>query len=515
MRHCQAHLLCLLAAGVVHGATNLAVRTHGASLAAMLQAAYLEAAASNMAGRADALPPREPAGVEPPGAADAMPLPGSASRAEWLRWQRQLPGMPLSARRGSYDVALQQYQRARQAFWDAFTSGHLQAMSLAYSDSELALAQLRSLFPADDAPVDVPRVPEPDDMRRAYRGALHSYRTNWLAGLQCTTEQAAALRRILSARSLADHTAVLDHVSSGAWPSVSMSWISHVYQDLTWQEPYVFAYWYGRGNARALLGDMPGANRVWRLALRFFPETLYVRYHLARTCGSGADDQRRALRHFEWITSATRDPRWRAKAYCHMAQRQLDLGEYDAAATHAGLAAAEAAIIPDELAPWQIQARRLQSAALLRNGQPDQAVQALERAVLAFPRDAALKRAVAECLFGLATAGGTNTDYAAQALAWYEKILKEDGAHADILARKAHAHLLCGHVQDARNAAVQELALDPGSVNALTVLGFTYLADGDTATAGVFFRKALDIDATYPAALHGLATIEQPPAPQR
>jgi len=490
-------------------ATNIAVRAQGASLAAILQAALQESAASAAMRRALQNAEAEPwrAGVQ--GAADEYTSAGVSSRAEWQRWQARLPRMTRSARRGSFDAVLQRYQAARQAFFDAFSMNTLHAMSLAFSDAELFLAQLRSLYPADAAPPDVPRVPEPEDMRRAYRTALHNYRTNWVAGLHCDAWQAGVLRTIFSARSLHEHTALLEAASTGAWPTVTLAWLSRVYQDLSWQEPYVFAYWYGRGNARALLGDIAGAHQAWRAALRFFPDTIYVHYHCARTCGTSDEDHRRALRHFEWITTATKDPLWRTKAYCHMARRLLERGECAQALEAAQHAVGEAELFKEECAPWLIEARHLQSTALLRSGQPDKAVAALEQAVTAFPRDVALKRDVADLLYGLATAGGTNTVYAEHALRWYEKVIADAGGERpELLARMAHLQLLCGRVSDARNAAVRELALDPGSVHALTTLGYTYAADGDHAKAAVFFRKALDIDPAYAPARHGLAALE-------
>jgi len=490
-------------------ATNIAVRAQGGSLAAILQAALQESAASAAMRRALQHVEPEPWRTGARGDADELTYAGVSSRAEWQRWQAQLPRMARSARRGMFDAVLQRYQAARQAFFDAFSMNKLHAMSLALSDAELFLAQLRSLYPADAAPPDVPRVAEPEDMRRAYRTALHTYRTNWVAGLHCDESQAAVLRTIFSARTLREHTALLEAASTGAWPTVTLAWLSRVYQDLSWQEPYVFAYWYGRGNTRVLLGDILGAHQVWRAALRFFPDTIYVHYHYARTCGTSDEDHRRALSHFEWITTATKDPLWRTKAYCHMARRLLKRGELVQALEAAQHAVGEAQPFKDECAPWLIEARRLQSTALLRSGQPDKAVAALEEAVTAFPGEVGLKRDVADLLYGLATAGGTNTVYAEQALRWYEKVSAEAGGERpELLARMAHLHLLCGRVSEARNVAVRELALNPGSVNALTTLGCTYAADGDHAKAAVFFRKALDIDPACAQARDGLAALE-------
>lgn len=501
-------LFVVLVAALSAQATNVVLRTHGASLASVMQAAFQESAAEAALRRAVRNARPEPWRASTQESLDEHAYAGVTSRAEWRRWQAQLPRLSRSARRGAYDALLQRYQSARQAFWDALGLGQIHATSLAYSDAELLFAQLRSLYPAEAAPPDVPRVPAPEDMRRAYRTALRDYRTNWMAGLHCDAPQAAALRTIFSAPTLHEHTALLEHASTGAWPTVTLAWLSRVYQDLTWQEPYVFAYWYGRGNARALLGDTAGANQVWRAALRYFPDTLYVRYHLARTCGTSDEEHRRAVRNFEWIITATKDPVWRTKAYCHIARRLLERGEHAQALDAAQHAVGEAQPFKDDCGPWLIEARRLQSTALLRSGQPDKAVHALEQAVTAFPRDLALQRDVAEFLYGLASAHGTNTHYAEWALRWYDNVLAAGGERAELLARKAQLYLLCGRVSDARDTAVRELALDPGSVNALTTLGYTYAADGDRATAAVFFRKALDIDPAYAPARHGLAALE-------
>ncbi|MCX7848098.1 MAG: hypothetical protein N2595_08750 [bacterium] len=500
--------LCLTCTACVAFATNFVVRAKGASLAAILQAAMQESASLALARRVmQAQPESWHARSQ-----DAEQLPDTdvvAVRAEWRRWQAQLPALSRSARRGSYDLILQRYHAARQAFWDAFSLANIHAMSLAFSDAELFLAQLRALFPPDNAPPDVPRLPEPDDMRRAYRTALYTTRTNWIAGLHCDAAQANALHTIFRARSLADHTTLLDHVATAAWPTVTLTWLGRVYQDLAWQEPYVFAYWYGWGNARALLGDRAGANHVWRAALRYFPDTLYVRYHFARTCGSTPEEHRRAIRQFEWITTATKDPLWRVKAYCHMARRYLACDDYAQALEAAQRAVATAQSFHEELAPWLIEAWRLQSTAWLRRGQPDQAAQALEQAVTTFPTHTALKRELADLLYGLALAHETNTSYAARAIQWYEKTLREAGESTDILGRQAQLLLLLGRAAEARNAAVRQLALDPSSPAALTTIGWTYVSDGDNATARIFFRKALDVNASYAPARDALAALPE------
>lgn len=502
-RGCTYLVLC---GAVAASATNVTVRVRDASLAAIFQAAVQQSAALTVA--------RRVMQREHPEAWGARPQDGEAAsadlvtvRAEWRRWQAALPTLTLSARRGAYDVLLQRYHAARQAFWDALTLGNIHALSLAFADTELFLAQLHSLFPPANAPPDVPTIPATDDLRRAYRATLYAYRTNWIAGLQCDAAQAQALRTILTARTLSTHTALLDHVATGAWPTVTLTWLGSVYRDLTWQEPYVFAYWYGCGNARALLGDRQGAHDTWRAGLRYFPDSLYLRYHLARTYGATPEEHRRAIRQFERIISATKDPAWRIKAWYHIARRHMENQEYTAALDAAQRAVSEAQPFKDEYGAWLLEARRLQSTAYLRLQQPDDAVRALEQAVNDLPSETELKRELADLLYGLATAHGTSTVYAAGALRWYERYVHDAGESTEALARTAHVLLLLGRPLEARNAAVRHLALAPQSPEALTTIGCTYVAEGDLATAKLFFRKALDVNPAYAPARNALAAL--------
>jgi len=256
---------------------------------------------------------------------------------------------------------------------------------------------------------------------------------------------------------------------------------------------------------------MRAANRTMHQAVELFPDSLYVHYQLARTCGRDAAETARAIAHLRWITARTQDRAWLCKAQTELARRYLRTGDTTAARRGAELAIAQINPARDvALLPYYVSARRTQCTALLKAGQTDKAVAALVDAARTAPRDVMIQQDVAALYFSLATADeDVDARYAEQAMTWLKKVAQISATPADVYVQLAQLCLRMQQAQEAEAYATQALASGPASPSILTTLGFVYRAQGRTDTARTLFEKALALDATCAAAREGLKQLDQ------
>ena len=410
----------------------------------------------------------------------------------------------------AYDRSFNEYHATRRAFLAATASNDVRAMNISLGASDQAYARLCAVYPAGAVPADLPTAAPPADLRAAYLRAAAVARAAWLAQLRLDPAAAKLVRAMMSHPDFAYHTALLDRAGSTPTGTLSLAWLTTIYAALVQQEPCTLAYWYGLGSAYYLQGQTRAANRTMHQAVELFPDSLYVHYQLARTCGQGANETARALAHLRWITERTQDRAWLCKAQTELARRYLSAGDTTAARHSAELAIAQINPARDAaLLPYYVTARRTQCTALLKAGQTDKAIAALVDAARTAPRDVQIQQDVAALYFSLATADeDVDPHYAEQAMTWLKKMTQLSPAPADAYVQLAQLCLRMQQAQEAEAYATQALACAPASPSVLTTLAFVYRAQGRTGTARTLFEKALAFDATCAAAREGLNQLD-------
>ncbi len=413
--------------------------------------------------------------------------------------------------RQAYDRAFAEYHATRRAFLAATASNDVRAMNITMSASDQAYARLCAVYPADAVPADLPTAAPPTDLRAAYLRAASVARANWLAQLRLDPAAAKLVRDMTTHPDFEYHTALLERASTTPTGTLSLARLAAIYADLVQQEPCTLAYWYGLGSACYLQGRLRATNRTMHQAVEFFPDSLYVHYQLARTCGQDAKETARAIAHLRWMTARTQDRAWLCKAQAELARRYLRAGDTLAARQCAEAAIAQLNPARDAaLLPYYVSARRTQCTALLKTGQTDKAIAALVDAARTAPRDAKIQQDVAALYFSLATADEeVNARYAEQAMTWLKKIAQTSPAPADAFVQLAQLCLRMQQTQEAETYATQALACTPASPSVLTTLAFVYRAQDRTATARTLFEKALALDPTCAAAREGLNQLDE------
>ncbi len=429
-----------------------------------------------------------------------------------LSWREMNEMLQPLARRDKYMQTRVSYLAYRKAFLAALCDNDIRVMNVSLNEADRQFAELAEIY-AGNKPAGLPGVPPPRDMRTAYSSALYMFRTNWLSTSHFTMEQRHVIQQLTAATSITVHTHWIDTARTSAQAGVTLPWLEDTYKDLTMQEPCVYAFWYGLGNCSMLLGKTREANKAWHNALRYFPDSLYLHYHLARTCGSSREEAMRAVSHLRWLVEHAKDRVWCIKAHHQLALRLLELSDLQAANTHAKEAAKLAGMdLTEATSPLYSAAKRTQCTALLRLGRTEDAVAALEGASYASPDNVALKIEVADLLSSLAAATDKmDMKQAREALMWYDKAIREDPKCPTAHASKAYLYLLMGDAESAQGEALQELSVNPCSASALSTLGFTHLAQGNPEAARLLFRKALDIDPECAAAEEGIEKIDAAP----
>jgi len=410
-------------------------------------------------------------------------------------WDEMLLTLDTEGRRSTIRQAHRSYEALRRSFAGAQSSNNVRAMCVAVFEAELRYEQLVALMGGKEADRGLPLTP-PRDLRASYESALQAVRKDWMVALQTDRAQVAALTTMFRALSLKPHLALLERARTNSRSSVSLEWLARVYQDLTLQDPMNIGFWFGRASSQRLLGNSRAENAAWHEALDLFPESAYGHWRLAVSCGASQREATRAVAHLRWLEQHVADELWQIRVQIELARRFLQVDGNKEAQQHA----AEATKLTSRAqspatVPLYVDARRLESRVLIRQGRADDAISALADACEVAPRDIQLKLDTAAILFMLALVGpSVNVNRAEAAMRWYDKALNDQPRCAAAHACKAYLHLAMGRLDRAQEEAVLELTVDPGSVCALSLLGFAYLANNDPANALVFFGKALDFD---------------------
>lgn len=414
------------------------------------------------------------------------------------------------ARRADFRNLYKAYQAARVSFVTAMNATSVFNMNIALTHADRLLDTLLGIYPRGERPVDLPSVQDTYDLHTVYAQALQAERAAWQQQLAPTGPQRDVLADLLSATSLAVHIRMLDRAEQSAIPDVTLQWLHKVYAGLVQQEPCTFAFWYGLGNSAQLLGWTNVANSAWHDALEFFPDSLYVHYHLARTCGASSNESARAIMHLRWVIANAQNPLWRAKGYHQLAERSLRMGNYSSAEQQARLAAE---IAEDggsaEGGALYIEARRTQAEALFEQGNDQGAIDALSGAVASSGGNPATKIHLAALIERIASTGPeVDAPRAEEAVRLYDEIQRAEPSNAVVRVRKAYLCWAMGNTVRAQREALEQIRLYPRTASAMAILGHAYLKNGDTNTACVFYRKALDIDPLNESATRALNRIE-------
>ena len=415
---------------------------------------------------------------------------------------------PLAARQAHFKLK-DAYLTDRLNFLNSLSNENIRTMNILLDKVVKSYDDLLKLSLVDYMPADLPHVTPPNDVQYLYSKYLFSFRTNWVRTLGFTPDQLFTFNQIASATSLTYHIYWLEYANKKNNPEITLFKLQNIYENLVEQEPCNYGFWYGLGNSYVLQNKTRHANNVWHKALKFFPDSLYIHYHLAKTCGKNINETTRAISHLKWILSKTKDRLWRAKAHYQLAIQFVELDEFDTAYNEATSAAELAAMDIEFLSDLYSKSKKIQGQILLKLNKKNEAVDAFKRAADASPDNISLKLDVADLLTNLANSPGHfNQRYADEALRWYDRALRQNPKIPAAHGSKAFIYLLMGNNDSAQGEAITELAIKPDSPVTLATLGYTYLAQKKYEPAKLMFKKALDFDPNCEAAIDGLKKAE-------
>ena len=416
--------------------------------------------------------------------------------------------IPLAARQTHFRLK-DRYLTDRLNFLNSLSNKNIRTMNILLDKVVKSYDNLLKLSLINPMPADLPRVTPPNDVQYLYSNYLFTFRTNWVKTLGFTPDQLFAFNQIASATSLTYHIYWLEYANKKENPEITLFQLQNMYEKLVEQEPCNYGFWYGLGNSYVLQDKTHHANNIWHKALKYFPDSLYIHYHLAKTCGKNKNAATRAISHLRWILSKTKDRFWRAKARYQLAIRFVDLDNLDMAYDEAVAAADLAAMDIESLSDLYSKSKKIQGQILLKLNKKNEAVDALKSAADASPDNTSLKIDVADLLMNLANSSDElNVRYANEALMWYDRVLRQNPDTPTVHGSKAFIYLLMGEIDSAQGEAIYELSIKPDSPVTLATLGYTYLAQNEFETAKLMFKKALDFDPNCEAAIDGLKKAE-------
>ena len=432
-------------------------------------------------------------------------------RTQWRSIKERRDALMLPARQADYAAFSRQFSAERLRFVDALASTDVFVMAVALRNSEQIGSAMHALFPNGQIPGDLPSPPDTRELRAAYTEVLSRVRREWLQDERLTHAQTLVLSNLVNTPDLAECSRLLERARTAPDLGITLPFLERIFDGLAHQEPYQFIYWYGLGNSRLLQGRTNTANYAWHEAVAVFPESLYVHYYLARTCGATSNEAERAIAHVRWLRDNADNADWRIRAYQLLAERLLQLQRFAEANREAERAVALAEESTSAaIEPVYIEALRVQCGALVGLRRYTAAVSALEKAERTAPDDYNIKRELADLKTRAATASDViNAEMARSALALYDELLHVAPSNLTLHASKAYLHLMLGNIAQAQDEAIREITLSPRSASALATLGFAYLAQAQTNSARVFFQKALAVDPESESALSGLETLGQ------
>jgi len=425
------------------------------------------------------------------------------------KWQEKQKELEPLVRKITCLRLSEKYNLKRKDFNIAMESNNIYNMSILLSDCEKIYWLLKKMKSSSEVSEQIPEPENLKDLKISYGKILKKIRGAWLKNSDFNNAEKKIIYKIINADSLEIQNRVLDTAAEKN-DGVSLAKLEKIYFDLTMQEPTIYKFWYGLGNSCFLQGKKAEANQVWHHALDFFPDSLYIHYHLARTCANTESGNKRSVSHLKWILANTKERDWLIKAHIQLALKYLQLSELKLALTHSREAGQLSGMdITPETRKLYSEAKKIQCSVQLRVGNTAMAISSLEDAVQMSPENVPLKLELADLLSNLTiTPGGTDMKKARAALLIYDKLIKEYPKKANLHSSKAKLFLALNCFVEAEKEAILELTVKPRSSAALTFLGLSYLGQGKKDSAKMMFNKALDIDPKNTVALENLNKIK-------
>ncbi len=431
---------------------------------------------------------------------------GNKYLKEWRKKQKELEPF---VRKITYTRLSEKYNLKRKDYLFSSESNNVYNMNILLSECEKIYNVLEKIRSNSEEAWDLPEPEKIEDLKKSYTKLLNKVRKSWLKNSGFTDIEKNVVYKIINSNSLEDQNIILD-AAAKKQNGVTLSKLEKIYFDFAMQEPTVYKFWYGLGNSCFLQRKKSEANQIWHHALNFFPDSLYIHYHLARTCENTKTGNKRAISHLKWIFANTKECDWLIKTHIQLALKYLQLSEMKLALTHSQEAIKLSGMdLTPENQKLYSEAKNIQCSIQLRIGNTEKAISSLEDAVQMSPENISLKIELADLLSNLTiTSNEPDIKKAKAALLIYDKLIKEYPKKSNLHSSKAKLFLALNKFIEAEKAAVLELTVTPRSSNALVFLGLSYLGQGKKDAAKMMFNKALDIDPKNAVALENLEKIK-------
>ena len=425
------------------------------------------------------------------------------------KWRKKQEKLEPFVTEITYNRLFEKYNIKKMEYSFASKSNNIYNMNILLSDCEKIYNVLENLKSNNEMPGIFPEPEDLKNLKRSYAKTLNKIRGNWLKNSTFNDAEKKVVYKIINENSFKDQNVIFD-ASAKNNNGVPLSKLENIYFDLTMQEPTVYKFWYGLGNSCFLQRKREEANQVWHHALNFFPDSLYIHYHLARTCENTEAGNKRAVSHLKWIFAKTKERDWLIKTHIQLALKFLQLSELKLAFTHSQEAVKLSGMdLTPENRKLYSESKKIQCSVQLRIGNTESAISSLEDAIQMSPGNILFKLELADLLSNLIiTSIEPDINKAKSALLIYDKLINEYPKKSNLHSSKAKLFLALNNFQEAEKEAILELTVTPRSSNALTFLGLSYLGQGKKDAAKMMFNKALDIDPKNSVALENLEKIK-------
>ena len=425
------------------------------------------------------------------------------------RWQKKQNELEPLVSKISYFRLFEKYNLKRKSYSIASKSNDIYKMSILISSCEKIYNMLEKIREKSNNPKEL-TIPETlSDYKKSYTKTLNRTRENWLKKSGFNSSEKNVVCNIINDNSLKTQNIILDAAAKNS-NNVSLAKLEKIYFNLTMQQPTVYKFWYGLGNSCFLQGKRSEANQVWHHALDFFPDSLYIHYHLARTCEDTEIGNKRAVSHLKWILAKTKERDWLIKANIHLALNYLRLSKLQLALAHSCEAEKLSGMdLSSENMKLYSEAKKIQCSVQLRIGNVEAAISSLEDAVQMSPANILLKLELANLLSGvIIMSKKPDMKKAKAALLIYDKLIREYPKKSNLHIGKAKLFLALNNFSEAEKESILELTVTPQSSDALTFLGLSHIGQGNKESARMMFNKALDINPKNTIALENLEKIK-------
>jgi len=425
------------------------------------------------------------------------------------KWRKKQKVLEPFVTEITYNRLFEKYKLKKTDYLLAVESNNIYNMNILLSDCEKIYYLLEDVKTNSETPEIFSSPENVKKLRNTYQKNLNKIRAEWFENSNFNNAEKKVVYQIINDDHLEDQNIILDESAQNN-NGVPLSKLEKIYFDLTMQEPTVYKFWYGLGNSCFLQRKTEEANQIWHHALKFFPESLYIHYHLARTCEKTKEGNKRAVVHLKWIFAKTKERDWLIKTHIQLALKFLQLSEMKLALTHSQEAIKLSGMdLTPENRKLYSEAKKIQCSVLLRIGDTEAAISSLEDAAQMSPENILLKIELADLLSNLIiTSIEPDINKAKSAFLIYDKLIKEFPKKSNLHSSKAKLFLALNNFPEAEKQAILELTVSPRSSNALTLLGLSYLGQGKKETAKMMFNKALDIDPKNSVALENVEKIK-------